>query len=249
MTNVIPDQHLTGDTFYLPRYRYIPAQMLTDSPDPNNPDFERISNINPKALVQFRKRYGASITEDDIFYYTYGVLHSREWRETFANDLAKMAARIPLAASPEDFHSFARAGRALADLHVNYETVESYPLEEIYANGWSHENADAYRVEKMSYAGHRPNFDTTQIAYNTGITLAGIPTEAQSYHLGSRSALDWLIERYQVRTKTKSGVPDDPSDWATENGNPRYIIDLIKRITTVSVRTVVIVQGLPQLPV
>ena len=249
MTNVIPDQHLTGDTFFLPRYRYIPARMLTDSPDTNNPEFEQISNINPKALTQFRQQYGASVTEDDIFYYTYGVLHSSEWRETFSNDLAKMAARIPWATSSEDFHSLATAGRTLANLHVNYETVEPYPLEEMYANGWSHENADAYRIEKMSYAGHRPNIDTTRIAYNTGITLAGIPTEAQSYRLGSRSALDWLIERYQVRTKTKSGVPDDPNDWATEHGTPRYIIDLIKRITTVSVKTVEIVNGLPQLPI
>ena len=249
MTNVIPDQHLTGDTFYLPRYRYIPARMLTHSPDPQNPELERISNINPEALVQFREQYDPTITEDDIFYYTYGVLHSQEWRRTFANDLAKTAARIPMAASPADFHSFARAGRDLADLHVNYETVEPYLLEEIYAPGWTTESANAYRVDRMSYSGHRPNLDTTRIIYNTGITLAGIPAEAHEYRLGSRSALDWLIERYHVRTNTKNGVPDDPNDWATEHGEPRYIIDLIKRITTVSVRTVEIVQGLPQLPI
>ena len=103
----------------------------------------------------------------------------------------------------------------------------------------------AYRVEKMTYAGRRPNLDKSRIIYNAGITLAGIPEVAHEYQLGSRSALDWLIDRYQVRTHKASGIVNDPNDWCAEHNNPRYILDLVKRVTTVSVRTVEIVRSLP----
>ena len=249
MTESIPDLHLTADTLYLPRYRYIPASVLTKPPDPDNPELERVSNINLDTVAQFRAYYNApDITEDDLFYYTYGVLHSRQWRATFADDLAKSPARIPMAPTAEDFHAFTDAGRKLADLHVNYESVEPWTLNEIHAEGWDANAASAYRVEKMSYGGRRPNLDTTRIIYNAGITLAGIPAEAHEYRLGSRSALDWLIDRYQVRTHNASGIVNDPNDWCAEQGNPRYILDLVKRITTVSVRTVEIVRGLPEFP-
>ena len=101
----------------------------------------------------------------------------------------------------------------------------------------------------MTYLGPARNSNKSGIACNSNITLSGIPDQAHQYRLGSRSALDWLIERYQVKTDSKSGITNDPNDWATEHGEPRYIIDLIKRITTVSVRTVEVVQGLPQLPI
>ena len=254
MTDGITDLALLGSwngaSLYLPRYRYVPAQTLMQTPDPNHSELERVSNINPAAVRNFNEHYGDdSITAEDLFYYTYGILHCQQWREAFADDLAKVPARITMAATSEDFRAYTQAGCLLADLHVNYETVEPYPLEETHANGWSVDAASAYRVEKMSYAGRRPNLDTSRIIYNAGITLAGIPAEAHEYRLGSRSALDWLIDRYQIRTDANSGITNDPNDWATEHGNPRYIIDLIKRITTVSVRTVEIVQGLPQLPI
>lgn len=101
----------------------------------------------------------------------------------------------------------------------------------------------------MRYAGKRPNLDTSTINYNAGITLAGIPAAAHDYKLGTRSALDWLIDRYQIRTHKKSDIVNDPNDWADEVGEPRYILDLIKRVTTVSLRTVEIVNGLPELPI
>ena len=251
MTDNIPEYCLTAvNSLYLPRYRYVPTQTLTLPPDPDNPELEQVSNINPMALAQFREHYGnPDISEDDLFYYTYGVLHSPQWREQFADDLAKSAARIPMAATTDDFRAFAEAGRQLADLHVNYETVEPYPLPESHGEGWKQDIPNAYRVEKMSYYGPARNPDRSAIAYNSHITLGGIPAQAHEYRLGSRSALDWIIERYQVKTDSRSGVINDPNDWASEHGEPRYIIDLIKRITTVSVRTVKIVQGLPQLPI
>ena len=153
-----------------------------------------------------------------------------------------------MAASRADFRAFAQAGKELADLHVNYESVEPHPLEEIHAPGWNPRARDAFRVQKMKYAGRRGNQDKTRIEYNAGLALAGIPPQAHEYRLGSRSALDWLIERYQMRTHKASGIVNDPNDWASEIGDPRYILDLVKRVTAVSVRTVDIVAGLPELP-
>ena len=248
MTDIIPDSELTSHTVYYPRYRYVPAQALTLQPDPDNPKLERVSNISPVTLAQFQGHYGSpDISEDDLFYYTYGVLHSRQWREKFADDLTKSAARIPMAATADAFRAFADAGRELAELHVNYETVEPYPLLESYGPRWNPEAPNAYRVEKMAYAGPAHNPDRTAIVCNAHITLSGIPQQAHEYRLGSRSALDWLIDRYQVKTDSKSGITNDPNDWATEHGQPRYIIDLVKRMTAVSVRTVEIVNGLPYL--
>lgn len=249
MTDNIVDLHLTGDTSYFSRYRY-EKRKISSLADFHDSELKRVSNINPAALAEFRAHYGDSaISEDDLFYYTYGVLHSQQYRETFANDLAKSAARIPMAASLEDFRAFAAAGRELADLHVNYETVETYALDEIHAPNWNADAPEAYRVEKMRYAGKRPNLDMSTIIYNAGITLAGIPTAAHDYKLGTRSALDWLLDRYKVTTHKKSGIVNDPNDWADEVGEPRYILDLIKRVTTVSLRTVEIVRSLPELPI
>jgi len=245
----IVDVHLLGDTAYYPRYRYEKTE-IDDLADFDDADIERVSNINPAALAEFRSHYSdPAISEDELFYFTYGVLHSQQYRETFANDLAKSAARIPMAASLADFRDFAAAGRALADLHVNYEKIELYALKEIHAANWNPKADDAFRVEKMKYAGKRPNLDTSTIHYNAGITLTGIPAQAHEYKLGTRSALDWLIDRYQIRTHRKSGIVNDPNDWAEEVGEPRYILDLIKRVTTVSLRTVAIVQSLPELPI
>ena len=273
ITNNIPERVLPGagnPGVYLSRWRYVPGRSAGAAPrqralglDKDSPELQRVSNINPVALTEFRAHYrDQAITEDDLFYYTYGVLHSPQWREAFANDLQKSHARIPMAASGDDFRAFVAAGRALADLHVNYETVEPWPLQEIHAAGWIAASAamtgedgesgpgvtaaaGAYRVEKMSYAGRRPNLDKSRIIYNAGITLAGIPAAAHEYQLGSRSALDWLLDRYQVRTHKTSGITNDPNDWCAEHNSPRYILDLVKRVTTVSVRTVEIVRSLP----
>ena len=170
MTDGVTDSEFTSHTFYLPRHRYVPAQALTRPPDPDSPEQERVSNINPAALAQFREDYDApDISEDDLFYYTYGVLHSRQWREKFADDLTKSAARIPMAATADDFRAFAQAGRELAELHVNYETVEPYPLEESHGHSWNPDAPDAYRVEKMAYAGPARNPDRTAMVCNETI--------------------------------------------------------------------------------
>src|SRR5699024_12218866 len=103
------------------------------------------------------------------------------------------------------------------------------------------------RVRKMAYAGKGRDKDRNAIVYSPSITVSGIPDEAQRYLLGPRTALDWIVDRYQIRTDKASGIVNDPDDWAREVGNPRYILDLIQRVTTVSVETTRIVAALPDL--
>ncbi|WP_241660247.1 DEAD/DEAH box helicase [Propioniciclava tarda] len=205
--------------------------------------YRRVDNITDGIQALYRERFGASVTKDDVFYYVYGVLHSEQYRITFAADLKRMLPRIPLAATASDFFAFGNAGRKLADLHVNYETVEPYPLhEQAPAFG---DPFETFRVTKMRWADK-----TTKkaIVYNALVTLGDIPAEAHRYMLGSRSALEWLIDRYQVKTDKASGIVNDPNDWCREHNDPRYIVDLIKRVTRVSIDTMKIVDSLPHLP-
>ena len=244
MTDLIPDVHLTGDSVYFPRWRYRDGGV-----EVGNEARVRFSNINEEAVANFRSAYRMrSIDADDVFYFVYAILHSEQYRETFADDFFKVPARIPMAATATDFRRFVDAGVELANLHINYEQVDTYNLDEVQREGHQSDAERAFRVTKMSYGGPKRNPDKTKIVYNSEIELHGIPPKAHEFVLGTRSALDWVLERYQVKTHSKSGIENDPNDWARESGDPRYIIDLVKRVTTVSVRTVDIVANLPELP-
>jgi predicted helicase len=132
-------------------------------------------------------------------------------------------------------------GRQLGDLHVNYEAAEPFPLDVQLKLGTDPANRDAWRVEKMKW---RSKTDRSAIVYNSAVTIAGIPDAAHHYMLGSRSGLDWVIDRYQVKTDKASGIVNDPNDWCDEHDDPTYIVDLIKKVTTVSVRTVELIAQL-----
>ena len=240
MLDVLPNLHTIGDTQFLPRWAYKKA--------PSGEGYDKVSNINLEALAKLQSYLGDDgITEDDLFYYVYGILHHPDYRIRYASNLSKEAARLPMAASLSDFRAFAEAGRALSDLHVNYESVEAYPLEEELTG--NPDMLTMYRVtKKMKHPGKRGAQDEAAVVYNEYITLKGIPKAAHRYVLGQYSALRWLMDRYYVKTDKDSGIVNDPNDWGEENGNFRYIIDLIKRVVTVSVKTVEIVDSLPALP-
>ena len=206
--------------------------------------YRRADNITDGILGMYRDTFGPRVSKDDIFYSVYGVLHSEQYRATFAADLKRMLPRIPLAASTSDFEAFAEAGRKLSDLHVNYESVEPYPLAE--QTGFVTDPWQTYRVEKMRWADKDAK---KTLIYNAQVTLGDVPAVAHRYMLGSRSALDWLVDRYQVKTDKESGIVNDPNDWCREHGDPRYIVDLVKRVARVSVETMAIVDNLPELPI
>jgi predicted helicase len=208
--------------------------------------FRRIDNITDQALAKFKAAYPSeSISKDDVFFYVYGVLHSRDYRDTFAADLRKMLPRIPFL---KDFRSFTDAGRALSALHLNYGSVERYPLAGLEVEPLP--TVDAYEffsVEKPRFAGSGKKKDTSQLNFNRHITLSAIPEAVHRYMLGPRSAIEWLNDRYSVRADPKSGITSDPNESSREAGNPRYILDLYARVVTVSVETMKLVDGLPPL--
>ena len=241
----VPDVNFaTVASKFFPRYVYdVPSdgEQATMLPP-------RRDNITDDALTAYQASYGGDVSKDHIFAYVYGILHSPDYRERYATDLAKMLPRIPEVSTAEAFYAFSEAGQDLLDLHIGYEEVEPYPLDEQIAIG-APDAPERYRVEKMKWAGNRKQPDRSRIVYNDWLTLAGIPDEAHNYVVGPRSALEWLIDRYRVKTDKPSGIVNDVNDWGLELDppNPRYIVDLIKRIVTVSLETMQIVQGLPEL--
>ncbi|GHE06847.1 helicase [Klenkia taihuensis] len=216
----------------------------------------RIDNITDEALALFAAAYPRdTVTKDDIFYYVYGLLHSTDYRQIYAADLKKVLPRIPFAA---DFRAFAESGRTLSELHLGYEAVEPHPLDGLDVNGPGGDADYGFFAvgKKMTFGKPSPaqkasgeKRDRSVIHYNDHITLRGIPEEAYRYTLGSRSAIEWIIDRYWVKTDKASGIVNDPNDWSREVGDPRYILDLLARIVTVSLRTMQVVDGLPSLDV
>ncbi len=202
-------------------------------------DYVRHDGITDDALQQFRTAYGTPhISKEDVFYYIYGLLHSPEYRARFANDLKKGLPRIPFSAH---FGAFCQAGRQLAELHLNYETVEPYPVEEACTG---EREGQKYRVKKMRFPAKGRK---DSIIYNESVTLNNIPMEAYDYIINGRSAVEWVMRQYAITTDKNSGITNDPNDWSNENGsgNPRSILDLVKRVIRVSVETAHILSALP----
>lgn len=240
---------------FYPRWTYKPApkraewETLFDRAEELFDGYRRVDNITGHALATYQEAFGAQVTKQDIFHYVYGILHSSQYRERFAADLKKMSPRIPLAATTTNFQAFVDAGKQLMDLHVNYETVEPYPLQEQVTPAVGMDDYELFSVgTKMKFPRAKGVTDRSMILFNPHITLRGIPDEAHRYQLGSRSAIEWIIDRYWIRTDKASGIVNDPNAWSREHNNPRYIIDLIEKVTTVSVETMKIVDSLPQLP-
>lgn len=240
ITDKIANLHFNGDTQCFPLYYYEEnnhtQKGLFDTGD--NSDYIRRDGVSDFILERAKKQYGKNVTKEDIFYYVYGFLHYQEYREMFANDLKKMLPRLPLVEDVRDFWKFSKAGRELAELHINYETVPAYDGVEVKGA-----ESEFYTVEKMRFP-KKDQKDT--IIYNSRISISNIPAVAYEYVVNGKSALEWVMERYAVTTHKDSGIKNDPNDWATEVGNPRYILDLVLSIINVSVQTVEIVKGLPK---
>ena len=194
----------------------------------------RRENITDWALARFRAQYSdETISKWDIFYHVYGLLHHPVYRERYQANLKRELPRIPFA---PDFRGFAAAGARLAQIHVGYEELPQFPLEQIETP----EMPLDWRVEKM-----RLSKDKTQLRYNGFLTLDGIPAEAFGYRLGNRSALEWVIDQYRVKRDKRSGIVNDPN----RGDDPEYIVRLVGKVISVSLETVGIVEGLPGLGV
>ncbi|MDP9357859.1 MAG: N-6 DNA methylase [Chloroflexota bacterium] len=257
MIDWVPNLHFLDSGRYFPLYCYDrpstdQPNLLADHDGNGSTGPLRRDAITDTTLQTFHTTYqDPGITKEDVFYYVYGILHSPEYRRRFEADLKKMLPRIPFAA---DFHAFSAAGRDLAYWHLNYETVDPWPLQETTtAFVWAEKAANLalpvdpsefYRVSKMRFGKNGKDTDKSMIVYNSKVTLSGIPLEAYDYVVNGKPAIEWIMERYQISTDKDSGILNDPNRWSHD---PRYIIDLLKRIVRVSIETNKIVNALPPL--
>lgn len=211
--------------------------------------YVRHDNILDEALQEYRDNYGDdSITKDDIFYYVYGVLHSPLYVARYQNNLRRELPRIPMA---PDFWAFCYAGRRLSELHLSYETCPEYPLAET-PNAMGERPAEhlllTKRMQFVDARGKRvknsePATAKHSIKVNEHITLTGIPPEAHEYVVNGRTPLEWMLDRYQIKTDKDSGIVHDPNEWFAEVGDD--IVSKLKRITWMSIETAKVIATLP----
>ncbi len=224
VANIIPDLHLVGagcGTQCFPYYVYSEGGT------------NRRENITDWALKQFQAKYGEQVSKWDIFHYVYGLLHHPQYRERYVENLKRDLPHIPLLARPDAFWDCVRIGEQLMDLHLNYEQAKEYPLT------WL-ENEDvpfSWRVEKM-----RLSTDRRVVVVNESLRLGPLPAECFEYRLGNRSALEWVIDQYQVSKDARSGIESDPN----RSDDEEYIVHLVGRVVTVSVETVKLANELAQ---
>ena len=265
-TNLLPDLHLIATSQFFSRFTWAAVEGGDGALFGENSvvkqgetsvygeigeivdGYVRVDNITDEIKKIYRDALGAEITGDDIFHFVYGKLHDPAYRTKYAADLKKMLPHIETPSSRSEFDKFAAAGQELMALHVGYESVEPWSLD-IQVKG-DESDRETWRVLKMKRAKRKDSEtgknvdDVTKLIYNKSVTISGIPAEADEYMLGSRSAVAWLIDRYQVKKDKASGIVNDPNDWADEVGNPRYIVDLIGRVVRVAMETRRIVEEL-----
>jgi predicted helicase len=248
MTDSVTDYQVMFNNQCFPLFYYEVKQQVQGSlfDATSESKYIRRDGVSDFIWERAKKQYGKSVTKEDIFYYVYGILHSPDYRETFANDLKKMLPRIPLVDNPKDFWAFSKAGRKLAELHINYESVEPYNGAEVVMPQ-DHLQMDAYEFYKVTKLRFPKKDQKETIIYNSRIKINNIPEKAYEYVVNGKSAIDWIMDRYQVSVDKKSGIKNDANDWSREVENPSYILDLILSIINVSVQTVDIVESLPKL--
>ena len=254
ITDCIPDLHVLEAAQCFPLYWYDDSTAdiadLFSAPQSEMDRYVRRDGVTDWILSTARKQYGSRVTKEDIFYYVYGILHAPDYRTTFAADLKKSLPRLPLVKSPDDFWAFSRAGRSLAELHLGYEHVEPYAgCRTIYSPLTNRGDEISYLIDDKMRFGKLDSktADKRIIHYNAGITIENIPLEAYDYVVNGKSAIEWVMERYAVKTDPASRIENNPNDWCREHDDPKYIYNLLLRIITVSLETMKIVRSLPKL--
>ncbi len=264
----LPNLHTVDSGQCFPLYLYETAESESE---PAKPDLFATQTATPSApvrrdaitdagLAHFQSAYpDTAISKEDLFYYIYGLLHSPDYRARYADNLSKELPRIPRVKTADVFWAFSKAGRALAELHLHYESVPMYPCE---VSGVAFDASEKtklelsklptadYRVEKMRYGKNGKDKDLSTVLYNHKITVSAIPLSAYEYVVNGKPAIDWVMERQCVKTDKDSGIVNDANDWANETmHNSRYPLELLLRVVTVSLETMKVVGALPALDI
>ncbi|MCY4523724.1 MAG: hypothetical protein OXB84_03185 [Halobacteriovoraceae bacterium] len=224
MCDMLPDIQCLPNNKMFPRYSY----------EEDRNQLKKIDNMNPTVINEFKKYYDdKKIDSDAVFYYIYALLHSKDYRNKYKNNLRMELPCIPFVSN---FWDFSEIGKKLSDLHVYYEEVKKYPLK---IAGVEKNN---FKVDKMIFIDKN---DTSKIIYNDNITINDIPEETYKYEVAGKSAIWWIMNRYQIpESKKNSGLENDPNNYSE---NPKYIIELLQRIVTVSVESVRLINKLPEI--
>jgi len=226
------------------------GDLFAAKPDAKNENgYTRKDGISDAGLAHFQAAYpDDTLSKEDIFYYVYGLLHSQDYRDRYADNLSKELPRIPCVKTAKDFWHFSQAGRDLAELHIHYETVTPYPVTlDCGKRSIKQLNNDDFRVTKMKFA---KKGEKNSIIYNHAITVRDIPEEAYDFVVNGKSAIEWVMDRQCVKTDKASGIVNDANDWAIETmNNPKYPLELLQRVITVSLETMKIVNNLPSLDI
>lgn len=240
MTNKMTDLETLEKAQCFPLYYYEEKETTQGNLfDQGQDKYIRRDGITDFIYNQAKKLYGDKVTKEDIFFYVYGFLHLPKYRTEFAADLKKSLPRIMLVKTPKVFWQISKAGRALADIHLHYE--DQPHTEGVVVEGAEKGN---FTVTKLKF---KSKDDKSTLIYNKDITIKNIPDAAHTYIVNGRSPLEWIIDRYQVKTDKNSGILNDCNKWGEEHGNPRYILDLILSCITVSIKTQEIVDSLPDI--
>ena len=246
IVDIIPDYEIVEKSQCFPLYYYEIKDKVQGSliENKNEDKYIKHDGITDWILQTIRSRFGNAkeITKEIIFYYVYGIFHCPNYRKRFNADLKKVLPRIPIVEKIDDFFSFSDIGRKLAILHLGYENQE--PYEGVVVTG---EELGNFHVDKMRFAGKRGTWDKTIILYNSTIHIENIPLQAYEYIVNGRSAIEWIMEYYQIKTDKDSGIVNDPNLWAEEHNNSRYILNLLLSVITVSMKTLELVDALPEL--
>jgi predicted helicase len=233
MTNAIPDLQLTGNGQCFPLYIYRDGKTAAASLF-DDIDNDVQSNIGPKTLSKYQQQFGKGICAEDVFFYVYGLLHSRKYRAEYKTDLAKVIPRIPVS---KNFHDFVIAGKRLSDLHVGYEDAPIFELD-----GYVKDFKDP--ISSLRFDKKNGKSDRTAVIVNEKLILRGVPEEVNLYSICGRSGLEWVLDRYVVKEDSNTGITQDPTLWRP---GENYVINLIGRVVSVSLETVKIVEALPSI--
>ena len=242
IVDTIPDVQLQFNGQCFPLYYYEKndrdALSLFDS---GKDEFVRRDAITDFILQRAREEYGPRTTKEDVFYYVYGILHAKEYRKRFAADLQKSLPRLPLVEDVKTFRAFVSAGKKLASLHLNYESIEPHPSVII------ENDSDAPTVQQMRFGKSNGEEDKSIIHFNDAIRIINIPLRAYDWQVNGKSPIEWVMERYAVTVNRDSQIRNDPNEWCKEIEQPRYILELIGRIVNVSIQTLDLIAALPPL--
>ena len=245
MTDIVPDVQLMFNGQSLPL-------KLFDSSSDNSQMLFTSDNfgITEKYRNHINEALNINCSNEDVFYFIYGLFHSTEYRTRFNDDLQRELPRIPTPKSAVLFENLCISGQKLAELHIDFENVERFPIKIEQGDlrlAHIEDPKSFFRVEKMKFA---KKDDKTTVVYNQNITIENIPLEAYEYVVNGKPALEWVMERQCVKTDKASGIVNDANDYANETmNNPAYPLELFQRVITVSIETMKLVKSLPKLDI